>query len=387
MRRLHPDLRQRVSSDTLLKYQKAFSAFIEFLQLQLDLDVLSSEDLDGLMMDYRTEMELTKSQHVMLVASAEFFLPHMKGKLQLSREALRGRATAEPVRHTVPLTAECALLFAAWHCSEGRPRVGAAMLVQHATGLRPSELLALQTHHVHLPMDTRRAITVRLGANYSTKVKREQYVLVHPESQPLACSLIAWLVSSSKPGDRIFPFGYSTYNNAFKAAESHYQLHLGTTAHSGRAGFATHHVLMGVDRKEIQARGRWLSESSFNTYIDIAGASHIAASVGTQKLASTATWLNHHIWSYFGLSSPDDGQASNSLSGPGRSARLPTQDFQRHDSRASRALHHASETTVPPRRMEQVGYPVNTLRSPAKGKGKGRGVLRLRGDGSKSIFD
>eukprot|EP00438_Fugacium_kawagutii_P010989 Skav206620 [mRNA] locus=scaffold1562:264434:268503:+ [translate_table: standard] len=257
---------------------RAFLPWVE--SAQLDLDLLSSEDLDNLMMDYRTEMELTKSQHVLLVASAEFFLPHMKGHLQLS---LRGRASGEPIRHTVPLTAECALLFSSWHCAEGRPKIGAAMLVQHATGLRPSELLALHTHHVHLPLDNRRAITVRLGANYSTKVKREQYVLVHPDGQPLAFGLLSWLVTSTKPGDRLFPFGYSTYNNAFKQAEQHYQLHLGTTAHSGRSGFATHLVLSGVDRKEVQARGRWLSESSFNTYIDIAGASHIAALVGSRS--------------------------------------------------------------------------------------------------------
>eukprot|EP00438_Fugacium_kawagutii_P019968 Skav222678 [mRNA] locus=scaffold1471:8076:12526:- [translate_table: standard] len=384
--RLHPDLKQRVSSDTLLKYQKAFSAFTDFLQAQLDLDVLSSEDLDNLMMDYRTEMELTRSQHVLLVASAEFFLPHMKGHLHQSREALRGRASAEAIRHTVPLTSECALLFAAWLCAENRPKVGAAMLVQHATGLRPSELLALQTDHVHLPLDSRRAITVRLGANYSTKVKREQYVLVHPESQRLAFELLSWLVSTSKPGERLFPFGYSTYNNAFKQAEQRYQLHLGTTAHSGRSGFATHLVMLGIDRKEIQARGRWLSESSFNTYIDIAGASHIAALIGSQKLATTAAWLNHHIWRYFGLSAPGNDQTSSSSSDR-RPARLPVEDVQRHDSRAPRALHNSSAQAVSTRRMEQVGFPVDSLRNTAKGKGKGRGVLRLRGDGSRSIFD
>lgn len=116
MRLLHPDLTQRVSADTLLKYQKRFSAFTDFLQTQLGLEVLASNDLDNLLMDYRTEMELTRFQLVMLVASAEFFLPHMKSQLHLSRETLRGKASAEPTRHTVPLTAECAFLFETWRC-------------------------------------------------------------------------------------------------------------------------------------------------------------------------------------------------------------------------------------------------------------------------------
>eukprot|EP00438_Fugacium_kawagutii_P007848 Skav210113 [mRNA] locus=scaffold2194:68004:70151:+ [translate_table: standard] len=298
-------------------------------------------------------MDLTRSQHVLLVASAEFFLPHVKGKLMMSREALRGRASAEPVKHTIPLTAECALLFAAWHCSEGRERVAAAMLVQHATGLRPSELLSLTTEHVRVPLDRNRAITFRLGANYSTKVKREQYVLIHPESQGLAYALVDKLLKQTSPGQRLFPFGYSAYNNAFKQVEQHYQLHLGTTAHSGRAGFATQSVLQGIARKEIQARGRWLSESSFNTYIDIAGASHIAALVGTQQLAQTAAWLNVNIWGYFGLAIPSHVQISGLVSESSGEARLSPEVFSRHDPRATRPLHQNSEEPVPQFRMEQ----------------------------------
>lgn len=118
----------------------------------------------------------------------------MKGQLHLSRETLRGRASTEPTRHTVPVTTECALLFAPWHCAEGKPRVGAATLMQHTMGLRPSELLALATNHVHLPLHARGGITLRLGANYSTKVKREHYVFVLPETQTLAFGLLSAFV-------------------------------------------------------------------------------------------------------------------------------------------------------------------------------------------------
>eukprot|EP00438_Fugacium_kawagutii_P028165 Skav233604 [mRNA] locus=scaffold109:47718:52210:+ [translate_table: standard] len=387
VRRLHPDLKQRVSEDTLLKYQKVFEGFTVFLQQQYDLCMTTVEELDGLLLDYRTEMELTRSQHVLLVASVEFFLPHTKGKLLLSREALRGRASAEPVRHTVPLTAECALLFAAWHCSERRMRIAAAMLVQLAAGLRPSELLSLTTEHVHLPLDRTRAATIRLGANYSTKVKREQYVLVHPESQHLAYALLEKLMKETTPRHRLFPFGYNTYNNAFKTAEQHYQLQLGTTAHSGRSGFATQLVLQGVDRKEIQARGRWLSESSFNTYIDIAGASHIATLVSTQQLAQTAAWLNIHIWKYFDLEQLGHVPISSGVSVCSRQARLPSQDVSRDDPGATRALHPLPEEPVPPRAMGSAAFTHHSLRPALKGKGKGRGRLRLRGQAQQSIFD
>ena len=85
VRRLHPDLRRRVREDTLIKYKKSFEAFAEYLQKQFDLVLTSPEDLDLLLMEYRTEAELTRAQHISLVASAEFFLPHVKGKLVVCR--------------------------------------------------------------------------------------------------------------------------------------------------------------------------------------------------------------------------------------------------------------------------------------------------------------
>lgn len=396
VRRLHPDLRQRVREDTLLKYQKSFEAFTDYLQKQYDLVLTSPEDLDLLMMEYRTEAELTRAQHISLVASAEFFLPNVKGKLVTCREALRGRACGERVKHTIPLTLECCFLFSTWHASEGRQRVGAAMLVQHSTGLRPSELLALQPEHIHLPLDRMQSLTIRLGATYSTKVKREQYVLVDPVSQPLAFSLVARLCIVTPRGSRLFPFGYQTYNNAFKLAEAHYDLHLGTTAHSGRAGFATHQVLQGCPRKEVQARGRWLSESSFNTYIDVSGASHIAAQVSSRKLAETAQWLERHIWQYFSLKSPDVVTASHSIGGgPVGQTGLQVQASARPYSRTTRLPVFTPKETVETRQVDRAfwsaGQPSSATSSrnssTAKGKGKGRGVLRRRGNSKSSIFD
>jgi len=302
------------------------------------------------------------------------------------------------VKHTVPLTWECALLFAAWHASDGRPRLGAALLIQHSTGLRPSELLALMPSHVHLPLDRTQSATIRLGATYSTKVKREQYVLVDPATQSLCFSLLARLCHITPVGQRLFPFGYQTYNASFKLAEAHYDLALGTTAHSARAGFATHLVLQGCPRKEVQARGRWLSESSFNTYIDVSGASHIAAQVGSQKLASTAKWIEFSIWRYFDSEDPANGSKKTQfLSGSiGQQARLPLQVGERSRSTSSRPPFHTSQTSVAtgslagtvwkPEESERWAFSSASSAS-SKGKGKGRGVLRRRGDTRSSIFD
>ncbi len=207
---------------------------------------------------------------------------------------------------------------------------------------------------MHLPLDRRQSITIRLGATYSTKVKREQYVLVDPVSQSLAFSLVARLCIVTPRGSRLFPFGYQVYNNAFKQAETHYDLQLGTTAHSGRSGFATHLVLTGCPRKQVQARGRWLSESSFNTYIDVSGASHIAAQVSPQKLAETAHWLESHIWRYFSLQDPNVLTSSHSFSGGTHGpSRLQVKVGEGSDSRSSGLFVSSSEKAVATGQMDR----------------------------------
>ena len=98
VRRLHPDLQARVTPETLKTYRDAMGPFIVHLQNQYDLAVQDPEDVDMLLMGFRTEFELTKSKHVVLVAAVEFFFfltSKANGKLLLSRETLRGRASAE----------------------------------------------------------------------------------------------------------------------------------------------------------------------------------------------------------------------------------------------------------------------------------------------------
>ena len=382
VRRLHPDLRHRVNNDTLIKYQKAIECFTEYLHRQPDLSLHAAEDLDLMIMEYRTEMDLTKSQHVTLVAAVEFFLPYAKGKLVVCREALKGRASSEPTKHTIPLTTELAWLFGAFMASQGKNAIGAAMIVQQATGLRPSELLALQRDHIFVPRDCNQSITLRLGSVVSTKVKREQFVLVRQGVQSLAYALLRSFCIAVADGAKLFPFGYNTYNNAFKSCERHYQVQMGFTAHSPRAGFATSHVISGTPVKEIQAAGRWLCESSFQTYVDVVAAAHIRAQVQSTQLQETYQWVSQRIGLYFGLK---DFHVSLQSSFGGQ-ARLSFQDGARHDTRPSGLLVHPPEETMANAAVgRNLGQQASSKgkgraqsQSMAIRKGKGRGILRRR---------
>lgn len=372
-----------MGSDTIKKYEKSLEVFTFYLHRQPEWSSFSSEDIDFLAMEFRTEMDLTKSQHITLVAALEFFMPYLKGKLVLCREALKGRASAEPTRHTVPLTTDLACIFGAYLASKGKSRVGIAMIVQQATGLRPSELLALQTDHIYVPPDCTQPLTIRLGAVVSTKVKREQFVLLAPCKQPLATALLRKLHADTVAGSRLFPFGYSVYNNSFKLCETHYQLNLGMTAHSPRAGFATSQVIAGVPVKEIQAAGRWLCEASFQTYVDVVAAAHIKAQVGSKALDDTVKWVQSRLHLYFDLPSPDVGKITNSVSG--LQTRLQVQSSSRHAARSSGEPVHAPEETVEGREVgRDMGWRTNkgsgkvNRQTSSFAKGKGRGKLIRR---------
>ena len=378
-----------MGNDTIKKYEKSLESFTFYLHRQPEWSSFSSEDIDFLAMEYRTEMDLTKSQHITLVAALEFFIPYLKGKMILCREALKGRSNAEPTKHTVPLTTELALLFGAFMSSKDKQRVGAAMVVQQASGLRPSELLSLQQDHVYVPPDCTQPLTLRLGAVVSTKVKREQFVLLSPYKQPLACALLRKLHAETLVGARLFPFGYSMYNNCFKQCEVHYQLHLGFTAHSPRAGFATSQVIAGTPLKEIQAAGRWLCEASFQTYVDVVAAAHIKAQVGSSELDDTVQWVKSRLHLYFGLPQNYDISVPCSLSGQ---ARLQVKGSSRHDSRPSRPFDNTPEEGVEDREMGRdlgqwgsKGSGKTSRQTSAFTKGKGRGKLIRRRPQAKEI--
>ena len=57
---------------------------------------------------------------------------------------------------------------------EGEYRLGVCMLLQQATGLRPSEMLGLREHDLLRPNELVPRYVLRLGTNVGTKVGREQ---------------------------------------------------------------------------------------------------------------------------------------------------------------------------------------------------------------------
>ena len=251
-------------------------------------ELISAEDMCLAIQGFRDEVNLSRSYHERLLAAVEFAIPRLKGQLCEVRQALKGRLRTNPTKHTIPNTKSAASLFAADLASKGVARMGAAHVVQTETGLRPSELLGLKSSHMRRPSSAKGNIVLRLGAHVSTTAKREQFIIVSPERQQYAWKLLGMLGDICEPEEYLFPYSYWEYRHYLALVDNSLGVNLGITPHSGRAGFATESVLAEVPLPEIQAAGRWLSESSFKSYVDIVGALGVQTAFrmkGLQKAA------------------------------------------------------------------------------------------------------
>ena len=203
-RRLHPDLVARVSQVTFSRNAQILDRFCAFVTDSNRQDADTVEQLEDLVCEFRDDVGLAKSQHTNLIAAIIFAVPRLKGQLVDSKQAIKGRNCAELTNHTVPFTKGCANLFASHMAVSNKPRMGAGLVIQTATGLRPSELLNMFEQHVHVPPSSEENIVIRLGAIVSTKAKREQFVLVRPELHKEAHMLLKRSKANTAVGARIF---------------------------------------------------------------------------------------------------------------------------------------------------------------------------------------
>lgn len=251
--------------------------FVHFLTDTDRHQIEQVEDMDEAVQKFRDVAMLTKSKHSTLVAAVEFMIPRFKGHLIENRQQFKGRETVNPTEHTVPMTKSLSILFGSRLALKKLPRLGAAIIVQRATGLRSGELLDLVASDVFVPAELHATVIIRLGV-----AKREQLCLVSFQEEPEAYDILVALVRSTAPSRRLFPFGYWKYQEAIVALDTELQLFLRLSAHSGRAGFATERIANGESVEKAQAAGRWSSVSSFRIYVDVIGSLHAKAALAAQ---------------------------------------------------------------------------------------------------------
>ena len=330
---LHRDLRTRAKEKTIKRYSKVYDDFSRFMMEFGDFNEQPvASEVDRLFMKYRDIEQISKTTHQRLLSAIEFFIPELKGTLRIAKESLKGRQLAEPVAHTVPTTSRIVFLFAAAAGADSKPRIGAAMIVQAQTGLRCDELTLMSRKDVDIPGTSLEPILIALGSTKVTKVKRKQFVRVTFDEQFEAYMLLRHLTFGVEDPDAlVFGFSYWQFHAAICKYDSKFGLNLGLSAHSGRACFATEAVIIhNKPTPQVMREGRWLSETSFRTYLDGIGANAAQAKFASRGLREAGDFCRAYIFKYLppeafqhGVAKEEEERLSGPTSATHRRSRRP----------------------------------------------------------------
>ena len=233
--RLDPLHVSTVSNSTFVRYQSAVEKFETFLLL-FDAVPSSAAELDEWLVLYRREAALTRSKLETTLAGIQFFAPCLRGNLPLTKKVIKGLAIEFPSKHAFPMLSRSAKFIACKLADEGEYRLGVCMLLQQATGLRPSEMLGLREHDVLRPNELVPRYVLRLGTNVGTKVGREQTAFFDPDQDPVLAMLLFRLLCATPEQGFLANCGYDHYRRVLSRLSALLGVHY--SPHSCRAGFA-----------------------------------------------------------------------------------------------------------------------------------------------------
>ena len=295
-RRLDPFQLAKLKSSSIQQYQRALLPFVAYL-VEHDFVPVGREQWDDLVVEWRNDSQPSKAAFESCVAAIEFVFPRFR-PLVWARSVISGWSVVHQTRHTVPLGLGAACLIAAI-LSPDHPRLGLGIVLQRLLGLRPSELLNIQSRDVSLPEHVPGSLevcTVGLGIRTGTKAKRAQAVILR---DVVGIGLMRWLVHETPHDDVLIPYTYEQYRRLLMRTERGLGLELGWTPHSPRSGFASELTAAGVAFSELRERGRWVADSSLRTYVDLVSSANIAVTFRLSGLSSAIAYAQANFLYFF----------------------------------------------------------------------------------------
>ena len=298
---LDPTARLKIGEPTLRLYRKCALELSTWL-LEHALHPQSPPEWDDLLVEWKQAVAPTKSAFSNTLASLEFFFPHLKGQLQWSHQIKAAFDVAHVPQHTVPMLGNVCRLYAIHFSVDGHPSLAIGCVLQQSKGLRPSEMLGIDSTDVALPEENQalgaRACVIALGVKTGTKAKRAQSVVLPEESFGQLIQCLRVLKAVVGPSGRLFPYTLSQYNRMLKRVSKRLGIDVNYTPHSLRAGFASEGRILGKSFVELREEGRWVSDSSLRIYVDIVSSTAIARSLELRGLKEALGFASTHWPSY-----------------------------------------------------------------------------------------
>ena len=281
------------------------SLFLNYL-VRIFFSPSSSSQFDDLLVEWKNEDRVSKAHFDTCIAALEYVLPQLRSHLPWSHAVSHSWAVVYVPEHKVPLGELPAVYIAAHLAARRHPRLGAGLVLQQALGLRPSELLSIICSDVTLPefygTQLHRSAVIGLGVRTGTKAKRAQAVLLGGAKR---IALLRWLLAGRGPDELLIGYTYEQFRRVLAATTEAMGLSfMKFTPHSARAGFASDIIAAGEPFSRVKELGRWASDQSCRTYIDVNAATSILVNFKLKKLAEPMAFAVAHMLEFF------DGAAS-----------------------------------------------------------------------------
>jgi len=274
-------------------YNRWVNAFMEHAK-DRRWELRHPHEFDRALRGFASAQKLSPGQFQATLAAVEKVWPQLKWKLTSSHAALGVMEKVHAVDHTWPMPWPICLIIAQWLAMAGWPRVGALLLLQWSAGLRPSEAVALEGHHLSPPgvgpggvRRTKAVITLQPKAG--TKSRRPQFTMLDGLWTPIGLMILRRFSQTTPRGCRLSAAA-STAEYGRLIARACTALHIAIyTGHSPRAGWATTMRLLGMDFVELRELGRWENDRSLRGYLDAVGA--MALEDAAPHCHPMAAWL------------------------------------------------------------------------------------------------
>lgn len=222
------------------------------------------------------------------LASLQFYLPELCGRLRSSWKMVKTWNRLEPPTRVIPLSPLLCLAFAGACVHTNRVAEAAALLVAFDALLRPGEIFALRCRDVTFIKNT--AVVHSRDTKTGKRKGAAEMVLVESK---VAVKWLRSALQNSPPNARLLSGSMATFRQLFQNLVIHFQLQGLFALYSLRRGGATHDFLAHGSLERTLLKGRWSSSSTARIYLQ-----DTVATVSELTLDDSQVYYAKHLASF-----------------------------------------------------------------------------------------
>jgi integrase len=267
-----------VLPSTFQDYSRSIERFYKWINRKYSKSVKGSHAMDIALtkyFHYLYDRGYGVSRAISLFSAILFFFPQYHHKLNVSYQAWKGWKRMEPSIHKPALSWELTVLIAATAARDYGIQYALIILLSFDCYLRPREATLLQCDDISFIRKSNSDYQINNDFSIAIRIKkgkRDQNATLYINNPSIAKLIYRYyrhchgLTSSV---NYFFGISYSNYLRVFKEIISVMDLPSSIKPHSMRHSGVTHDYMHGTEFARLRERGRWASDNTLRSYLNI----------------------------------------------------------------------------------------------------------------------